>query len=145
MSADKLAQAYELGAKGGAVGDDERLAFEEWMRGHCWALCATWDGKHYRSDAEQTGWPDPQAMMTRRLWAVWRDRAALAAHQAEQPAHAPGWKWVPVEPTDAMLEAASRVPVDPTWSMHGEYEYTVFGGGIWAAMLAAAPQQGGKT
>lgn len=83
-SADKLARAYELGANGGTVGDDERLAFEEWMRGHCWKLCATWTGSQYRGDAEQTGWPDPQAMMTRRLWAAWRDRAALAAHEAEK-------------------------------------------------------------
>ena len=73
-----VAEAEAMGAKGGQAGEGERLAFEAWMRGHCWALCATWDGKQYRSDGEQTGWPDPQAMMTRRLWAAWRDRAALA-------------------------------------------------------------------
>lgn len=70
--------AYYLGATGGPVLDGERLAFEAWMRGHCWALCATWDGKAYRSDAEQGGRIDPHAMRTRQLWAAWRDRAALA-------------------------------------------------------------------
>lgn len=70
--------AEAMGAKGGQAGDGERLAFEAWMRGHCWALCATWDGKQYRSDAEQGGDVDPRAMRTRQLWAAWRDRAALA-------------------------------------------------------------------
>ena len=69
--------AHAMGAAGGPNHEGERAAFEAWMRGHCWALCATWDGKQYRSDGEQSGWPDPQAMMTRRLWAAWRDRAAL--------------------------------------------------------------------
>lgn len=70
--------AEAMGATGGQAGDNERLAFEAWMRSHCWALCAHWDGKQYVSDGEQGGWPDPQAMATRRLWAAWRDRAALA-------------------------------------------------------------------
>lgn len=70
--------AHDLGAKGGPPHEGERLAFEAWMRGHCWALCATWDGKQYRSDAEQGGDVDPRAMRTRQLWAAWRDRAALA-------------------------------------------------------------------
>lgn len=70
--------AHAMGANGGQTVDAERLAFEAWMRGHCWALGATWTGTEYRSDGEQGGWPDPQAMATRRLWAAWRDRAALA-------------------------------------------------------------------
>lgn len=70
--------AYSMGAMGGQAHDSDRRAFEAWMRGHCWALCATWDGKQYRSDAEQGGDVDPRAMMTRQLWAAWRDRAALA-------------------------------------------------------------------
>ena len=78
-SAPSEEAAYEMGAKGGLAVEAERLAFEAWMRGHCWALCATWDGSHYRSDAEQGGYVDPGAMMTRRLWAAWRDRAALGA------------------------------------------------------------------
>lgn len=69
--------AYEMGAKGGPVVEAERLAFEAWMRGHCWALCATWDGTSYRSDSEQGGNVCPHAMRTRQLWAAWRDRAAL--------------------------------------------------------------------
>lgn len=74
-------QAYDMGAKGAPATDAERLLFEAWMRGHCWALCATWDGKCYRSDAEQNGNIDPRAMNTRQLWASWRDRAALSAQQ----------------------------------------------------------------
>lgn len=69
--------AYEMGAAGAPPTESERLLFEAWMRGHCWALCATWDGKQYRSDAEQGGDVDPRAMATRRIWAAWRDRAAL--------------------------------------------------------------------
>lgn len=81
-------QAYDIGAKGAPATDAERLLFEAWMSGHCWALCATWDGKCYRSDAEQGGNIDPRAMNTRQLWAAWRDRAALAASPA-QPAPEP--------------------------------------------------------
>lgn len=77
-NAPSVEDAYYIGATGGPLHDGERLAFEAWMRGNCWALCATWDGKGYRSDAEQGGDLDPRAMATRRLWAAWRDRAALA-------------------------------------------------------------------
>lgn len=75
--------AYDMGAKGAPATDAERLLFEAWMRGHCWALCARWDGRSYRSDAEQGGDIDPRAMNTRQLWAAWRDRAALAAKKGE--------------------------------------------------------------
>lgn len=78
-------QAHDLGAKGAPATDAERMLFEAWMRGHCWALCATWDGKGYRSDAEQGGNLDPRAAATRRLWAAWRDRAALAAPALSHP------------------------------------------------------------
>lgn len=70
--------AYEMGTKGGLASDAERLAFEAWMRGHCWALCARCSGTQYLSDYEQDGNIDPHAMRTRQLWAAWRDRAALA-------------------------------------------------------------------
>ena len=72
-------QAHDMGAKGAPATEAERLLFEAWMRGHCWALCATWEGTGYRSAAERGGGNDPHAMATRRLWAAWRDRAALAA------------------------------------------------------------------
>lgn len=71
--------AYELGAKGGPASERERLLFEAWMRGHCWALCAEWTGTQYLGSSEQGGDVDPRAMATRRLWAAWRDRAALAS------------------------------------------------------------------
>ena len=78
--------AYQMGAKGAEPTEVERLLFEAWMRGHCWALCATWDGKGYRSDAEQGGDLDPRAIGTRRLWAAWRDRAALQPN-TQKPTH----------------------------------------------------------
>lgn len=78
-AAPTIEAAYAMGAKGAPAVEDERLAFEAWMRGHCWGLCATWRGDGYSSDAENDGnCIDPRAMMTRRLWAAWRDRAALA-------------------------------------------------------------------
>jgi len=70
MNTPTIQQAYEMGAKGGTVSDDERLAFESWMNGHCWALDAKWDGAYYVGGKG--------AMLTRMLWAAWRDRAALA-------------------------------------------------------------------
>ncbi|MDQ5942331.1 MAG: hypothetical protein QG572_1146 [Pseudomonadota bacterium] len=70
--------AHAMGANGGESVEAERAAFEAWMRGHCWALCATWNGREYRSNVEQGGKVCPHAMRTRQLWAAWRDRAALA-------------------------------------------------------------------
>lgn len=78
MSAPSIKDAHEMGATGGQADDAERLAFEAWMRGHCWALCATWRGTHYRADDEVDGNVNLRAMRTRELWAAWRDRAALA-------------------------------------------------------------------
>lgn len=84
MVVPSIAAAYAMGAKGGSVVDAERLAFESWMAGHCWALCAAWDGTGYRCESEQAGQFNPAAGVTRRLWAAWRDRAALAANASVQ-------------------------------------------------------------
>lgn len=100
MTAITEQQAHDMGAKGAPATDAERLLFEAWMRGHCWALCATWDGECYRSDAEQGGNIDPRAMNTRQLWAAWRDRAALAA---PQPAVAAGWEFPALTPELAKI------------------------------------------
>ena len=72
--------AYEMGTKGGPVVEAERIAFESYMRGHCWIVSDTWNGKQYddRAEYRDVCEIDPIAMDTRRLWAVWRDRAALA-------------------------------------------------------------------
>jgi hypothetical protein len=79
MSIEAMKQAaYEIGAKGAEPTESERLLFEAWMRGHCWKICGTWDGKQYRSPTEINGEVDYHAMHTRQLWAAWRDRAALA-------------------------------------------------------------------
>mgnify|MGYP001766632844 CR=1 FL=1 len=78
-SAPSEEAAAEMGANGGHVVEAERLAFEAWMRGHCWKLGAKWTGTEYRSAFEKGGMVDMHAMRTRELWAAWRDRAALAA------------------------------------------------------------------
>ena len=70
--------AYEMGAKGADPTESERLLFEAWMRGHCWSLSSHWDGQQYVSDDELNGGFSAHAMGTRRLWAAWRDRAALS-------------------------------------------------------------------
>ena len=85
--APTIEAAHDMGAKGGPAVEAERLEFEAWMRGHCWALGADWTGTEYRCDSEQSGMVSPAAMRTRQLWAVWRDRAALAAQAG--PAQAP--------------------------------------------------------
>lgn len=74
-----LTLAYGLGAHGGPASEEERALFEEWMRGHCWKIGGKWNGKTYVDEAESDGYPRPQAMLTRQLWAAWRDRAALGS------------------------------------------------------------------
>jgi len=128
-------EAYVMGATGGPFVEAERLAFEAWMEGHCWALGATWNGSAYVSDMEEGCSVDPAAMMTRMLWAAWRDRAALVAHDVASVPD--GFVMVPAEPTDAMklagndalaqhwgagdayraMLAASRLPVQPVQGM----------------------------
>ncbi len=75
-----IEDAYNMGATGGKVSDDERLAFEAWMKGHCWAIHAKWRNGQYISDQEieNKNYVCPHAMSVRQLWAAWRDRAALA-------------------------------------------------------------------
>ncbi|GEM_PF-2367936 len=82
VDAPSIDDAHAIGANGTQGSEAERLAFEAWMRGHCWALRATWDGKGYVSDAEQAGGYCPHAARTRGLWAAWRDRAALSSTPA---------------------------------------------------------------
>lgn len=79
-SAPSIEAAYAIGAKGGPVVEEERLAFEAWMRGHCWAVDAEWDGEGYRGAGENKHYVCPKAMRIRQLWAAWRDRAALTPH-----------------------------------------------------------------
>lgn len=64
IDAPSVEDARAMGSAGGPDDEAERLAFEAWMEGHQWGLCAKWNGTEYVS--------------TRMLWAVWRDRAALS-------------------------------------------------------------------
>lgn len=77
-SAPSIEAAHAIGASGGPYDEDERLAFEAWMNGHCWELGAFWDGTGYRGAAEHSDYVCPLALQARQLWAAWRDRAALA-------------------------------------------------------------------
>jgi len=77
--APDIEAARKIGEEGGPAVEEERLAFEAWMDGHCWALCATWTGTGYMADSERKyGLFCGEAFVTRGLWASWRDRAALA-------------------------------------------------------------------
>ncbi len=78
ISAPSIEAARAMGEKGGAVVEDERIAFEAWMRGHNWTLCAKWNGITYIGDTETHSRLCQDAIRTRQLWAAWRDRAALA-------------------------------------------------------------------
>lgn len=77
-SVPTVAAAAAMGARGGPALEGERLAFEAWVLGHGWSLCARWNGEGYVGDLEQGGAVCPHAMRTRMIWAAWRDRAALA-------------------------------------------------------------------
>jgi hypothetical protein len=81
--APTIEAAHAMGASGSPAVEAERLAFEAWMRGHCWALSAVWTGTQYVGTAEHSGHVCPHAMGTRRIWAAWRDRGALAAAAAK--------------------------------------------------------------
>ena len=79
--APSVDEARRMGEQGSEAVEGERLAFEAWMAGHCWALCATWTGKGYIGKGESVSegrYVCRDAMATRRMWAAWRDRAALA-------------------------------------------------------------------
>lgn len=77
--APDIESARKIGEEGGRVVEEERLAFEAWMDGHCWPLGATWTGTGYMADSERKyGLFCVEAFVTRGLWAAWRDRAALA-------------------------------------------------------------------
>lgn len=101
--------AYDIGAKGAKPTENEHKLFEAWMRGHCWAVSGTWDGTTYSGSHECGDYIDPQVILTRQLWAAWRDRGALAVpsclHQIQEPSLAQaapvavqdGWRLVPVE------------------------------------------------
>lgn len=78
FGAPSLEAAHNTGATGSPAIEAERLSFEAWMAGHCWAVSATWDGTSYRGSGEERGFLDPRAVNTRQLWAAWRDRAALS-------------------------------------------------------------------
>jgi len=76
--APSIESARKMGEEGGPAVEAERLAFEAWMDGHCWALCAEWNGTAYVEMCEIGDFISPNATHTRGLWAAWRDRAALA-------------------------------------------------------------------
>jgi hypothetical protein len=79
-AAPTIDAAYKMGSKGGGSDLAERLAFEAWVRGHNWTLAAVWRGDGYvgHSEGGDRSYVCPHATTTRKMWAAWRDRAALA-------------------------------------------------------------------
>lgn len=76
--APSVKDARRMGKEGSAPVENERLAFEAWMAGHCWSLeDAVWNGSGYRGNGETLSHVSLSAMGIRRMWAAWRDRAAL--------------------------------------------------------------------
>jgi hypothetical protein len=73
-----LSAAKDIGAKGSPPSEQERLAFEAYMAGHCWTIEGKWNGTTYVHESENSQFWHPGTMQIRMLWAVWRDRAALA-------------------------------------------------------------------
>ena len=84
IDAPSVEDARAMGQQGSPADEAERLAFEAWMEGHCWTIYAKWNGEQYlsRTEEESQGrYLDHDAITTRMLWAVWRDRAALSKLQ----------------------------------------------------------------
>jgi len=61
--------AEEMGANGSPHSEPERLLFEAYCKGHCWAV-GEWNGQHYVDMADRI------------RFAYWRDRAALATRDS---------------------------------------------------------------
>lgn len=124
------ALAHELGAKGSPANEPDRLAFEAWMRGHCWALSATWIDGGYLGDRESKGRYCADAARTRMLWAAWRDRGELARRL--QPAR--------VSHTDASVDAMQSKMADLGFVV----PVRVISEGMLAAIAAAPAAEGGQ-
>lgn len=115
-AAPTVEAAREMGAKGGPVVEAERLAFEAWMAGHCWAVSPTWNGKTYDDSEEDKKRKllDPLARTTRMLWAAWRDRAALSSlrPQAVPMTELPDFDELPDEAIDNACAAGGIYRAD---------------------------------
>ena len=78
-----------IGKNGAEPTESDRITFEAWMRGHCWAVEGEWTGKTYKHAREESGdYVHAGAMNTRRLFAAWRDRRALDEAIAARTDHA---------------------------------------------------------
>ena len=76
---------------------------------------------------------DPHELITRNQGGGW----TVPVYLTPQPAAVPGWQWVPVEPTPAMLypDLQTAGPGTQLGNICAD-----FGRQIWARMLAASPQ-----
>lgn len=156
-------QARRLGEKGSPARESERLLFEAWMRGHCWAIGGAWNGKQYKASDEDGSRVNQQAMLTRMLWAAWRDRGTLADDQlraygdkrareaVEALQHIPqsvidkAWNdyWGDVAEARKTENSVLAAHIGhETWYSWDAWVYAVRHA---AAMLAAAPTTGEKT
>ncbi len=88
MTTPTPAEAHAMGRTGANMPpgllEAERLAFEAWVQGHCWELGAEWSplAMNYLAPEESSHHWTPEGILARRMWAAWRDRAALADRAA---------------------------------------------------------------
>lgn len=104
-----------------ALADSEARASRERVMFEAWAKTQSWP--HY--------WHDGVGMaFNARSFEAWKARAALA------PAVPPGWKLVPVEPTNAMWDAAVLEENRISRDFPGQHPSCFQ---IWKSMVSAAP------
>ena len=99
-------------------------------------------------------WNEPQQDELRKIcaagwgWKIWQ----ASAGQKSSPQIIPGWKLVPIEPTEDMVIRGFESKPDEFWSAPDEWEAFEAMSGCqqaahkarlcWAAMLAAVPEVG---
>lgn len=106
-----------------AVHADEQAAFE---------AVAKADTSNVSFVRDDTGYVDMTAAL---LWHGWKLRASHGQAPAQAaPAAAAGWKLAPVEPTDAMVQAAHHIDLSYMPGQEGADRAA-----IYRAMLAVAP------
>jgi len=103
----------EFNAKGDGMKDEQRAKFESW----------------YAKRVQHTDGSSREA----ESWSAWQAALALNAADRDVMRQAPeGWKWVPIEPTQAMCQAAQE-------SLREWPKFPFRVGPAYKAMLAAAP------
>jgi hypothetical protein len=121
-------EAYDAGMKAakarGVVMLDEREAFEKWGETLFYVACFERHGNDEYAGRGLQG-----------AWLGWQARARLNASPVQQVSVPGGWKLVPVEATDAMVQAGTDEPLAGESDEDAPDDYRA----VYRAMLAAAP------